>query len=364
MIDIINELKNIKSSTPTKLLDVEVLEKLEKSEYPIFLWGCGNYAEYIYQILKRNNIKLEGVFVDQKIIDKKFHQYDVISFEQVKNKYKKINIVRGNGNIERESYFREIELVDSVYSFFDLMGFGWNLNDELIQDYSKIINEMFNKFEDNKSRESFKAYIKSRYFNDWNYIQPYVCQNMYFPEFIKISNEESIIDCGAFDGDTLKLLQKKTTNWKNYIAFEPSNMPYDMLKKYIEKNQVKNIKTFKLGVWNKKTTLSFVEDNDISRILEGSVENGTKIQVDTIDNICSDIKVTYIKMDLEGSELIALQGAKDTVLKNRPKLAVSIYHKPSDLIDIYRFIKDMKLEYKFYFRIHTKIGTDAVLYAL
>ena len=64
---------------------------------------------------------------------------------------------------------------------------------------------MFNEYVDDKSKESFIAYLKSRYFNDWTYIQAHICQNMYFPDFIKINNQEIVIDCGAFDGDTLKL---------------------------------------------------------------------------------------------------------------------------------------------------------------
>lgn len=364
MRDIIAELKALKNATPTSLLDIEVVEKLSSSKVPILLWGCANYAEYIYQILKRNKIKIEGVFIDHKSDVLKFHEFEVLSFGEIKERYTNIIIVRGNGNIERESFYKSIEIVETIYNFFDLMGFGWYLNDEKLDEYSETLNQMLNDYVDYESKESFIAYLKSRYFNDWTYIQPHVCKNMYFPEFIKINNQESVVDCGAFDGDTLKLFVNKTNEWQNYIAFEPSNKPHEDLNKYIEIHQIKNIKTHKIGVWNKKTTLSFVEENDISRIVEGKVTNGTKIEVDAIDNLCSDVPITYIKMDLEGSELIALKGAKYTILKNKPKLAISIYHKPSDLINIYLYIKNMNLNYKFYFRIHTTVGSDAVLYAI
>jgi FkbM family methyltransferase len=364
MKDIVTELKNLKKSTSPRILDFEVIEHLKKSQLPILLWGCGYYAEYIYQILIRNKIKIDDVFIDEKNKDIKFHEFEVLSFDEIKEKYSNIIVVRGNGNIERESFYKSIEIVETIYNFFDLMGFGWYLNDEKIDEYSETLNEMFNEYLDYESKESFIAYLKSRYFSDWTYIQSHVCKKMYFPEFIKINNQESVIDCGAFDGDTLKLFLNKTDEWKKYIAFEPSNKPHEDLIKYIETHQIQNNKTYKIGVWNKKTTLSFVEENDISRIVEGGVENGTKIEVDAIDNLCSDVQVTYIKMDLEGSELKALEGAKHTILKNKPKLAISIYHKPSDLINIYLYVKNMNLDYKFYFRIHTTVGSDAVLYAI
>jgi len=90
----------------------------------------------------------------------------------------------------------------------------------------------------------------------------------------------------------------------------------------------------------------------------------TRIEVDALDNICGNVPVTYIKMDLEGSEMHALKGAKSTILKNKPKLAISLYHNQSHLVDIYKFISGLNLGYKFYFRIHTKVGSDVVLYAV
>lgn len=365
MVDIILQLKEEKKMTDLPLSDNEVSEKLRASELPLFLWGCGNYAEYIYGILSKNKIAIDGVFIDT---DPKsglvFHGHKVVSFKEVESKYPRINIIRGNGNIEQEVRYRSMSIVETVYSFFDLMGFGWHINDEKIDMYADTINAMYNIFDDDTSRESFAGYLKSRYFGSWTHIQPYICEKMYFPDFIELSGDESFIDCGAFDGDTLKLFSKKISTWDNYFAFEPSIKPYDTLCNYIAANKLENVHTYKIGVWNKKTTLSFVEGNDISRIVEGEYDGGIKIKVDALDNICENVPVTYIKMDLEGSELDALEGAKNTILKNKPKLAISIYHKCSHLVDIYKFLSGLNLEYKFNFRIHTKVGSDAVLYAV
>ena len=364
MIDIISQLKEEKT-TDLPLSDNEVVDKLLATELPLFLWGCGNYAEYIYGILRKNKIAIDEVFIDD---DPKrgleFHGHKVVSFKEIESKYPRINIIRGNGNIEQEARYVLMPIVDSVYSFFDLMGFGWHINDEKIDMYADKINAMYNVFADDTSRDSFAAYLKSRYLGSWTYIQPHVCNKMYFPDFMELSGHESFIDCGAFDGDTLKLFSNKTRTWDNYFAFEPSINPYDALCNYIAENKFGNVHTYKTGVWNKKTTLSFVEGNDISRIVEGEYEGGVKIEVDSLDNICGNVPVTYIKMDLEGSELDALEGAKNTILKNSPKLAISIYHKRAHLVDIYEFISGLNLGYKFYFRVHTKVGSDAVLYAV
>jgi len=69
-------------------------------------------------------------------------------------------------------------------------------------------------------------------------------------------------------------------------------------------------------------------------------------------------------MDIEGSELQALQGAINTIKKSRPKLAVSVYHKRSDIWDIPMFLLGIHPDYRFYLRTYSFTGNETVLYAI
>lgn len=69
-------------------------------------------------------------------------------------------------------------------------------------------------------------------------------------------------------------------------------------------------------------------------------------------------------MDIEGSELEALKGAVHTIQRDKPKLAICIYHKPEDMTEIPLYIKSLVPEYKFYVRHHSNCWTDTVLYAV
>jgi len=69
-------------------------------------------------------------------------------------------------------------------------------------------------------------------------------------------------------------------------------------------------------------------------------------------------------MDVEGSEMEALQGAKQTILKYKPRLAISIYHKPEDLLDISSYILSLVPDYKLYVRHFSTSESDTVLYAI
>ena len=71
-----------------------------------------------------------------------------------------------------------------------------------------------------------------------------------------------------------------------------------------------------------------------------------------------------IKLDVEGAELKALQGAEKTILQCRPKLAVCIYHKPEDIVEIPAYLLSLHSDYKFYIRHYQMSANETVLYAI
>jgi FkbM family methyltransferase len=120
------------------------------------------------------------------------------------------------------------------------------------------------------------------------------------------------------------------------------------------------------GVWSEETILKFEINDDKSSLIYEREKNENldnfEVNVDKIDNIAHD--ATFIKMDVEGAEYQALIGAVDIIKRNKPKLAISIYHNQSDLFRIFELINQMRNDYIFYFRLHNKLGVDAMLYAL
>jgi hypothetical protein len=73
----------------------------------------------------------------------------------------------------------------------------------------------------------------------------------------------------------------------------------------------------------------------------------------------------FIKMDIEGSELEALKGAKNTIKNQKPRLAISVYHKPEDIFEIPLYLKELVPAYKFYLRHDCLVNlTETVLYAM
>lgn len=89
---------------------------------------------------------------------------------------------------------------------------------------------------------------------------------------------------------------------------------------------------------------------------------------DTIETVALDEflhgeRVTFIKMDIEGVELDALKGAVRIIKEQKPKLAISVYHKADDIIEIPKLIMEMRPDYKLYLRHYSMLANEMVLYA-
>ena len=110
-----------------------------------------------------------------------------------------------------------------------------------------------------------------------------------------------------------------------------------------------------------RETVRFYQDNNTSTVSKICADGNVSIQLDTIDHICPD--ATFIKMDIEGGEVDALLGGAKTIIKNKPKLAICIYHNASHLWEVALCVKKFVPEYRIFLRQHQVFSTELVLYA-
>ena len=179
---------------------------------------------------------------------------------------------------------------------------------------------------------------------------------------------EYVIDAGAAWGDTaLRFAHEVGERGRIYsFEFEPKNL--EILKKNLELNSrlASRITVVKRALWkDSSTTLSYVYRGSASSVFKGV--NGPKenqVSSVSIDNLAESLaRVDFIKMDIEGAELPALQGAEQTIRKHRPKLAISLYHRLSDFVDIPAYIASLGLDYYYYIDHGTIHTEETVLFA-
>lgn len=121
------------------------------------------------------------------------------------------------------------------------------------------------------------------------------------------------------------------------------------------------------GLWSADTELEFNEvDNygSSSFVIQKGNGKTQKIPVTSIDQTLKGGFASFIKLDIEGAELEALKGARDTIVKYHPTLAISAYHKPEDILELPEYIKSLVPQYKMYLRNYHMDLTETVLYAI
>lgn len=118
-------------------------------------------------------------------------------------------------------------------------------------------------------------------------------------------------------------------------------------------------------MWDKPGELKFdvvsYGDSEGSRVSDA----GEDVKCDTLDRLLEGKKISFIKMDIEGAERRAVMGARDIIEKNKPVLAICIYHKPEDFFDIPLLIESLfPGEYKYFVRQYRYGHSETVLYAM
>lgn len=240
---------------------------------------------------------------------------------------------------------------------------------EYFQTHENDIKKVLDILSDDESKETYTKMIKFRQTMKYSTLPPNSYKSQYFGnKYYDYSDGEVFIDCGAFDGDTVREFKKhmKKKNVKKYkcICFEPDEDNLRILKL----NHPDAI-CHKMGVWNECGELMFVGGGDSGSIVSSTEAEGfpadeiTSIPVCSIDDTEDCHDATFIKMDLEGSEQMALLGAKKTIIRNKPKLAICIYHSDEDMIKIPLLIHEMVPEYKLWVRQHSNGIPETVLYA-
>ena len=231
---------------------------------------------------------------------------------------------------------------------------------------SRIIT-LYNLLEDEKSKQVFIAMLKYKLTEDIFYPSNVrdALEKQYFDECVKFGDDEVFADCGGYNGDTIKAFLEVVDNkFKHIYSFEPDERLFKELSEFtasLPDEMSRKITPINAGVSHKTDT--FYMQGGGKAIYCTNEESDRKVEVAAIDEACKEIP-TFIKMDIETFETYALLGAMDTIVKHKPKLAISIYHKFSDLWDIPLLLKLWAPSYKLYMRQYEFNQSETVIYAL
>ncbi len=221
---------------------------------------------------------------------------------------------------------------------------------------------------DDKSIKTFDLLIKYRITNERKYLLEAFdnSHSQYFPKdgILCHKNDEVFVDAGGYDGwTTIGFANWAGKQYKGAYILEADDTMFNVCRELISMKHIPNTKIVKKAVYSKSGSVTFDNNNFDSGSGMISGDEGVEVECISIDELLNGAEATFIKMDIEGSEMNALYGAEKTISKYRPKLAISIYHWDNDLWKIPLYLMKKYPFYKFYIRHYTKISTETVLYA-
>jgi len=219
-------------------------------------------------------------------------------------------------------------------------------------------------WEDDSSRGEFLAQLRWRMLGDFNAMPDPVEHTIYFPkELCALSDREVFVDCGAYDGDSIQsFLEESKHTFTHIYGFEPDPANFAKLQErisHLPKRDSISVQRAAVGASAGVVTFSG-EGSEASRVGTG------EMQVDCVvlDEILDGTQPTYIKMDIEGSELDALTGARGIIERHTPVLAICTYHVQDHLWKIPLLIREFSDDYAYFLRPHLLEGWDLVTYAI
>lgn len=348
----------------------KVLMKLKRARH-IVIFGAGDRARFLAEFLLKKGIEFEAFWINRQYFSEgltvRFHNQDkpVRCYEEEINRRSEITIVLGIAQsiIDIHMFDRE--------GILEIIPINVGVRDDYLMEhefYASRANELdwlYDRLADDDSREYLYAHLYGRLTGRDILFQPsgWTDPQYIFDEFMRWNEKECYIDCGAYTGDSIEeFIEKMPPQMKKFTvyALEPDRNNYKMLQeKY---GGTLQIKCLCLGAYSKKGTVLFENSNGEASAV--SNVGNVMIEVDTIDHILKEEAATFIKMDIEGSELEALKGAEKQITENTPRLAVCVYHKKEDLCTIPQMIMGWNSRYKLFLRPHSSMPTELVLFCI
>jgi FkbM family methyltransferase len=183
---------------------------------------------------------------------------------------------------------------------------------------------------------------------------------------LSVSNSlknKDFLDCGAYFGDSA-LMFARDYHPNNIYSFEPDPENYRILLETIKYHNFKNVVPISKCVGEKCGEADFYTMGPFSHVPEA--EGNSVMEMTTVDEFVRERKldVGVIKIDIEGYEMEVLEGAKKTIVDQKPVLLLGIYHNPKEFFEAKQFVQELTPKYNFIFKILSDVRPIAESYII
>jgi FkbM family methyltransferase len=358
---------------------IPTFEQVGDGTKGVVIFGCGQLGTFALDGAKRAGLKVLA-FADNNQTNwgRRIAGIEVMSPQEAVNRHNDeafFVVAVYNGTVPRKQLAelnckRIVPYPLFFWRFSQHMPFEYRLElpNRVIED-PNAIRAGYALLSDARSRVEFAAQVQ------WRCTLDYDClpkadppEEMYYaPDLVSLSAQEVLADCGAFDGDSIRMFLERTQGgFRHIYAIEPDTKNLAALNKFLlslPSDLAQRIGVLPFGLSDRDEVVSFDASGTVgSRVVADA--GSDSIQCRRLDDILDGLQPTLIKMDIEGAEPRAIVGAAATIRDSRPILAICAYHKCEHLWTLPVLIKNALPEYEIFLRRYAEECWETVYYAI
>jgi len=327
---------------------------LAQTDKKIVMYGTGNGADKIIDVLDDKGIKLSGIFAsDDFARDRFFRGFKVKKYSDFCEEFDDFIVIVSFAT-QRNEVLENIYRIASERELYapDVPVFGDGLFDlSYFNDNREKLLKVYNKLSDDFSRETFISTIAFKLTGKITFLKDCESNNESETALLKSKiKNTNYVDIGAYTGDTIEKYCDTFGKKEKIIAFEPDKKNFSKMLDRFEEKQIE-CRCLNCAAWDKDELLKFYSNSGRAGSADKNRSNEKYIEVMGVkgdDYI--NTSVGFIKIDAEGSDAKVLRGLTETIRKNKPFIKVAAYHRNEDYFNIPETIDAICPDYKLYMR--------------
>ena len=341
-----------------------VWEELKNGTKPIVMYGTGNGADKVVDVLNELNIPLSGVTASSTFVRKReFRGFQVMPIEHFEEIYDDFTLIITFGTSIPE-------VMDNIYNLAEkrtvlvpvVPVIGTQIFDrDFYNKHHAEIELAYNLMADDTSKKIFKGYVEFLYGGRLDTLKSITTlEDEAFRNILKLTENEVYVDIGAYRGDTVDTFLSYTKeDYNHIICAEPDTKTFKKLTDHCA--HLPRFEAHNVAVTHVDGEIGFTDAHGRQSAVGGDVMQKSV----TLTTLCGDKVPTYIKIDAEGCENEIISASGDLFTTHMPKLNVAAYHKCEDIFTLPILLNRLNPDYRIHLRHHPYIPAwDTLFYCI
>lgn len=333
----------------------DMWDKLKNEKRPILIYGMGNGADKLISRFEKYGIVFSDIFASDGFV--RGHSYRgvrVKSFSEVRTFYSDFVIVLSFGS-NRKDVIEMLAKIDKKYEMYvpdmPVCGEDEYFDREFYNKNYESICQAYFLLSDEESKSVFSSVVNYKLSGKLSYLLENTATKDELYSTLSHESIKTVIDAGAYNGDTVREAEKYFPNLELVYAIEPDAKNFKKLSEYSKNSNIR-IEAINSGAWSECKSEMFISSGNRNSSVTSTASykhSEREVSLITLDSLGAR-NVDYIKYDVEGAEYDALVGSEEIIKSQRPEMLVSLYHRSRDIFSLPLYLSSKYENYSFLLR--------------